>query len=140
LAPAKLKAFEIDEASRRVKIIVSTDQLSLAIGKRGQNARLTSKLTGWQVDIEAEVVVHKGFEEKVAEAVDSLATIPGISREQADVLVHHGLTRLEDLLLADVTDLSGIPQLGDQSSAILDAARAEAARRTLNVGETPVSG
>ena len=53
LAPAKLKAFEIDEASKRVKIIVSEDQLSLAIGKRGQNARLTSKLTGWQVDIEA---------------------------------------------------------------------------------------
>jgi len=57
LAPAKLKAFEIDEANRRVKILVSEDQLSLAIGKRGQNARLTSKLTGWHVDIEHEAVV-----------------------------------------------------------------------------------
>src|SRR3984893_16695889 len=85
LAPAKLKAFAIDESNKRVKIIVSEDQLSLAIGKRGQNARLTSKLTGWQVDIEAEVVVTKGFEEKVAEAVELLASIPGISREQADV-------------------------------------------------------
>src|SRR5437667_1724595 len=140
LAPAKLKAFEIDEANKRVKIIVSEDQLSLAIGKRGQNARLTSKLTGWQVDIEPEVVVTKGFEEKVAEAVDSLATIPGISREQADVLVHHGLTRLEDLLQADASDLAGIPQLGDQAAAILEAVRAEASRRTLKVGETPVSG
>jgi len=140
LAPAKLKAFEIDEANKRVKIIVSEDQLSLAIGKRGQNARLTSKLTGWQVDIEAEVVVTKGFEEKVAEAVDSLAAIPGISREQADVLVHHGLTRLEDLLQADISDLAGIPQLGDQATAIMEAARAEAARRTLKVGEAPVSG
>src|SRR5712675_2506170 len=83
LAPAKLKAFEIDETTKRVKIVLSEDQLSLAIGKRGQNARLTSKLTGWQVDVEPEVVVTKGFEEKVAEAVDSLATIPGISREQA---------------------------------------------------------
>jgi N utilization substance protein A len=123
LAPAKLKAFSIDEANRRVRIIVSEDQLSLAIGKRGQNARLTSKLTGWQVDIEAEVVVTKGFEEKVAEAVDSLAAIPGISREQADVLVHHGLTRLEDLLQADVTDLAGITQIGEQAAAIMDAAR-----------------
>jgi len=140
LAPAKLKAFEIDEANKRVKIIVSEDQLSLAIGKRGQNARLTSKLTGWQVDIEAEVVVTKGFEEKVAEAVDSLAAIPGITREQADVLVHHGLTRLEDLLQADVSDLAGIPQLGDQAGAIMEAARAEAARKTLKVGEAPVSG
>src|ERR1051325_823646 len=64
LAPAKLKSFEVDEANKRVKILTSEDQLSLAIGKRGQNARLTSKLTGWQVDIEAEQVVTKGFEEK----------------------------------------------------------------------------
>jgi N utilization substance protein A len=140
LAPAKLKSFEVDEANRRMKILVSEDQLSLAIGKRGQNARLTSKLTGWQVDIEAEVVVTKGFEEKVAEAVASLAAIPGLTREQADILVHHGLTRLEDLLQADLSDLAGIAQLGDQAAAILEAARAEAARRTLNVGETPVSG
>src|SRR5687768_4546266 len=63
LAPAKLKSFEVDEQSRRVKIWVSEDQLSLAIGKRGQNARLTSKLTGWQVDIEAEAVAIMGFEE-----------------------------------------------------------------------------
>ena len=140
LAPAKLKAFEIDEARKRARIMVSEDQLSLAIGKRGQNARLTSKLTGWQVDIEPEVVVTKGFEEKVSEAVDSLAAISGISREQADVLVHHGLTRLEDLLQAEESDLSGIPELGDQAAAIMEAARAEAGRRTLKVGETPISG
>jgi N utilization substance protein A len=140
LAPAKLKAFEIDEATKRVKIIVSEDQLSLAIGKRGQNARLTSKLTGWQVDVEPEVVVTKGFEEKVAEAVQSLAAIPGITREQADVLVHNGLLRLEDLLQADISDLSGMPQIGEQAATILESARAEAARRTLKVGEAPVSG
>src|SRR4029077_7268174 len=57
LAPAKLKAFELDESRKRVRILTSEDQLSLAIGKRGQNARLTSKLVGWQVDIEAEYVV-----------------------------------------------------------------------------------
>ncbi len=83
LAPAKLKAFEIDEANRRVKILVSEDQLSLAIGKRGQNARLTSKLTGWHVDIEHEAVVTMGFEEKVAQAVEAVASIPGISQDTA---------------------------------------------------------
>jgi predicted RecB family nuclease len=91
------------------------------------------------VDIDAEHVVTKGFEEKVAEAVESLAAIPGITREQADVLVHHGLTRLEDLLQADESDLSGIPQIGEQASTILESVRAEAARRTLKVGETQVS-
>ncbi|MCW5551166.1 MAG: transcription termination/antitermination protein NusA [Verrucomicrobiae bacterium] len=134
LSPAKLKMFEIDDASKRAKIIVSEDQLSLAIGKRGQNARLTSKLTGWQVDIEAEVVVTKGFEEKVAEAVESLAAIPGISRENADALVHAGLTRLEDLLQADTSDLADIPQVGEQADAVMEAARAEAERRKIQLG------
>jgi transcription termination/antitermination protein NusA len=140
LSPAKLKNFEVDEARKRVRIITSEDQLSLAIGKRGQNARLTSKLTGWQVDIEAEHVVTKGFEEKVAEAIESLAAIPGISREQASVLVNNGLRRLEEILQADESDLAGIPEIGDQAAAVLEAARAEAAKRTLKVGETPVSG
>ena len=135
LTPAKLKNFEIDEARKRVKIITSEDQLSLAIGKRGQNARLTSKLTGWQVDIEAEHIVTKGFEQKVAEAVEALASIPGIAREQADILVHHGLTRIEDLLQADEADLAGIPEIGAQASSILEAVRAEAAKRTLKIGE-----
>lgn len=134
LSPAKLKNFEVDEARKRVRIITSEDQLSLAIGKRGQNARLTSKLTGWQVDIEAEHVVTKGFEEKVAEAVEMLAAIPGITREQADALVHAGLTRLEDLLMTDESDLSGIPQVGDQAAAILKAAREEAERRKIQLG------
>src|SRR5690349_16535509 len=94
LSPAQLKAFELDEARKRVKITVAEDQLSLAIGKRGQNARLTSKLTGWQIDIEPEAVVHVGFEEQVAHAVEALASVPGISREAADALVHHGLASL----------------------------------------------
>ena len=137
LSPATLKSFELDEVRKRARIIVSDDQLSLAIGKRGQNARLTSKLTGWQVDIEAEVVVAHGFEEKVAEAVELLAAIEGITREQADALVHAGLTRLEDLLQAEESDLAEIPQIGDQAGAVLNAARAEALRRKSKDGEAP---
>ena len=94
--------------------MVSEDQLSLAIGKRGQNARLTARLTGWEVDIDAEHIVTKGFNEKVAEAVDTLAAIPGITREQADALVHAGLTRIEDLLLAEAGDIADIPQIGER--------------------------
>jgi transcription termination/antitermination protein NusA len=136
LSPAKLKTFEVDETRKRVKILVSPDQLSLAIGKRGQNARLTSKLTGWQVDIEAEHVVSMGFEEKMAQAVHALAAVPGITQEQASVLVNSGLTSLEALLQAEVADLADIPQIGDQAAAILEAAKAEAGRRTLKVGES----
>jgi predicted RecB family nuclease len=83
------------------------------------------------------VVVTKGFEEKVAEAVDQLAAIPGITREQADLLVHSGLTRLEDLVEAEESDLAGIEGLNSHTGSILEAARAEAARRTLKVDESP---
>ncbi len=134
LAPAKLKGFEVDEARKRIRILTSEDQLSLAIGKRGQNARLTSKLVGWQVDIEAEYIVTKGFDEKVAEAVELLAAIPGIAREQADALVHAGLTRLEDLLSADESDISDLPQIGEQAGAVLKAARDEAERKKIQLG------
>jgi len=139
LEPAKLKSVELDEVRKRVKVLVSEDQLSLAIGKRGQNARLTARLTGWEVDIDAEHIVTKGFDEKVAEAVAAIAAIPGISSEQADALVHAGLTRLEDLLSAEAGDLADLPQIGETAAAVLEAARAEAERRTLKVGEAPAN-
>ena len=135
LAPALLKSMEVDEARHRVKILVGDDQLSLAIGKRGQNARLTSKLTGWQVDIDAEQSMVVGFDEQVAQAVKAIAAIPGITPEQADALVHHGFVRLEDLLQAEAADLVDIASIGDQAATVLEAARAEAGRRTLKVGE-----
>jgi N utilization substance protein A len=134
LNPAKLKTFEIDEARKRVKIIVSEDQLSLAIGKRGQNARLSSKITGWQVDIEAEVATAIGFDEKIAQAVQGLATVPGISQAHADALVHHGITSLDVLLQAEVSDLAEMPEIGEAAAAVLEAAKAEGAKRSFAVG------
>src|SRR5476649_1691460 len=115
LEPAQLKSIELDEARKRVKILVAEDQLSLAIGKRGQNARLTAKLTGWEVDIDAEHIVTKGIDEKIADAIEALATIPGVTREQADALVHNGVHRLEDLLSAEAGDISDIPQIGENA-------------------------
>ena len=134
LEPAQIRSIEMDEQRKRVHVLVAEDQLSLAIGKRGQNARLTARLTGWEVDIDAEHIVTKGFDEKVAEAVEHIAAIPGITREQADALVHAGVTRLEDLLQAEPGDIADIPQVGENAAAILDAARAEMGRRQLTVG------
>ena len=140
LAPAKLKSFDVDEANRRVRILVSPDQLSISIGKRGQNARLTSKLTGWEVDIEAETTTTLGFEEKVAQAVKSMASVPGITEAQADALVHHGFLGLEDLLQAEVGDLAEIPEVGETAAALLESAKAEADRRTLDLGAASAAG
>lgn len=128
LAPAKLKNLVIDEARRAVKILVDNDQLSLAIGKKGQNARLTSKLTGWNIDIEKEEVAELGFEAKVARAVGELSTIPGIEAEVAQLLVKSGFHSLEGLLAVDVADLSDI--LGaERAAAVHQAVSAEQERR-----------
>ncbi|MBI3882078.1 MAG: transcription termination/antitermination protein NusA [Verrucomicrobia bacterium] len=136
LAPAKLKSFELDDANKRARILVSDDQLSLAIGKRGQNARLTSKLTGWHVDIEAEQVSIVGFEQKVAGAVKALAAIPGLTEAQASVLVHAGFLNVETLAQAGVEDLKEIPEIGEQAEAVVAAVKAEAERR----GKDPSNG
>ncbi len=133
LEPAKIKSIEINETTKRVHVLVSEDQLSLAIGKRGQNARLTAKLTGWEVDIDAEQVFTKGFDEKVAEAVELIAAIPGVTREQASALVNNGVLRLEDLVQAEPGDIADIAGIGENAAAILEAARAEAGRRSLPV-------
>ena len=129
LAPAQLKRVEIEQDKKRAHILVDPDQLSLAIGRRGQNARLTSILTGWQIDIDPEEEVRVGFEEQVAGAVDALAAIPGIEKEQADALVHAGLLTLDALINVEAGDLADIPGLADHAQSVLAAARVEKERR-----------
>lgn len=136
LAPAKLKSYLVSEERKRVIVQTTEDQLSLAIGKRGQNARLTSRLCGWQVDIELEVAAKMGFDEKVAEAVRQIAAIPGILPAQANALVNAGFHSFSDLTQAEEADLAAIPQIGEQAAAIIEAVSAENARRAPNNGET----
>ena len=104
LAPAKLLRLEVNELENAVNVIVEADQLSLAIGKKGQNARLTAKLTGWKVDIQKDEA-DISFEEKVARAIDQLATVEGIGRDHAEQLVGAGFLTLEGILAADIQDL-----------------------------------
>src|SRR5260221_1099254 len=121
LAPAKLKNFILDEARKSVKIIVDPDQLSMAMGKKGQNARLTSKLTGWNIDIEKEeTAADIGFDEKVKRAVDKLATVPGIERGVAETLVKSGFHSVEGLLAVELNDLKDI--LGEEKAAAVHQA------------------
>jgi N utilization substance protein A len=109
LSPAEVKRMEVKAEQKRVHIFVEPDQLSLAIGRRGQNARLTSLLTGWQIDIDSEEEIKVGFEEQVAEAVDALASISGIEKAQADAIVHAGLLTLDALNSVEANDLKEIP-------------------------------
>jgi len=107
LAPAKLSKIELDEETRTVTVTVEPDQLSLAIGKRGQNARLTSKLTRWRIDIrKSEEFLD--FEEKVAQAVEKLANIEVIGQEKAINLVEAGFLTIEGILAASLEDLADV--------------------------------
>jgi N utilization substance protein A len=122
LAPARLKHVEADEDTQTVTVTVEPDQLSLAIGKRGQNARLTSKLTGWRVDIQKDEE-SMDFEERVAIAVTKLATVEGIGDEFAEHLVFAGFLTLEGILAADLSDLEAIEEIStEQARAIWHAA------------------
>jgi transcription termination/antitermination protein NusA len=87
---------------------VDEDQLSLAIGKKGQNARLTSRLTGWEINIDRDTSATTAVEQKVAQAAQSLASTLPITEEQATTLVKSGFTNLEGLRDADMKDLVDI--------------------------------
>ena len=115
LAPARLKSVDIDEETRTVSVVVDPDQLSLAIGKRGQNARLTSKLTGWRVDVQKDEE-SMDFEERVAVAVTKLATISGIGDEFAEKLVFSGFLTLEGILAAELSDLAAIEGISSEEA------------------------
>ena len=129
LAPAQLDSFEIDEENRAVKILVAEDQLSLAIGKRGQNARLASRLTGWQVNIDAKQTEAQTFEDKIAQTINTFAQVEGITQETATILVHSGFHALEDLNQVEESDLVEIEGIGDQAGTVLGAIKAEIAKR-----------
>jgi len=124
LQPAKLSGVELDEAAHCVRVTVPEDQLSLAIGKKGQNARLAAKLTEWRIDINKHEQQDKlVFESKVQQAIEALAQIPGVG-DAAALLVQHGFLTLEGILAADLEDLAAIEGFGpEQAAAIMEAAR-----------------
>ena len=81
--PAELREIEVHKEEKRIQVWVAEDQLFLATGKRGPNARLASRPTGWQIDIDAKEVETLTFDDQVADAVSALTALPGITDELA---------------------------------------------------------
>ncbi len=121
LAPARLAQVEVDEDLHTVTVTVDKDQLSLAIGKKGQNARLTNKLTGWKIDIQKDEETIT-FEEKVAQAIEELAAIEVIGRERAEQLVYSGFLGPEGILAADIEDLAALEGLDTATATAIKEA------------------
>src|SRR6476469_4037315 len=108
LKPAKVKNLVFDVEKKSATISVDEDQLALAIVKKGQNARLTSRLTGWEINIEKEAPSTTAVEQKVAHAAQTLSTSLPITGEQAMTLVKTGFTNQEGLRDAEMSDLVDI--------------------------------
>ena len=147
LKPAKIKSIEINEADKRVKVTVDEDQLSIAIGKKGQNARLTAKLTGWEVDIEKDATKEQAFESQVSSATEAFKTQLGLDEETAAKLVQNGITSPQELVAGgvepgDLVDMLGIDEA--KAAEILDRAKGldkkpEPAAAAAALAEEPVA-
>lgn len=108
LAPAVISRIDIDRERKRIKIIVGNDQLSLAIGKFGQNVRLASKLTGWELDVRSKEDLEKGKEE--------LTKLKGIGKKTLEILIQAGFEDTKTLLKTSVEELSKIKGIGEKKA------------------------
>ena len=119
LAPAIISKVIVDQANRNMEVIVPDDQLSLAIGKRGQNVRLASKLTNWRIDVKGE----SRYERQKQAGYQSLLRISGLSSEIADKLYESGIGSLEEFLETLLVELEDTTRL---SASTLETMRLEA--------------
>jgi len=114
LSPAKVNRVFVDEENRAMEVIVPDDQLSLAIGRNGQNVRLAVKLTGWKIDVKSESAAAS----KADEGYQSLMKITGIGEATAERLFKAGLKSLAMLAAADSEQLASIPGIGEKTASL----------------------
>jgi N utilization substance protein A len=120
LAPAKVSKVYINEEDHSMEVIVNDDQLSLAIGKKGQNVRLASKLTGWKIDISSESEVEKTSKKVIDELVDTLK----ISEILARILHDEYLRDLKDIAKLTPEEMNKITSISiEDCKRIIDEAK-----------------
>lgn len=128
LKPAKVKSVALDEKKKAILIKVDEDQLSLAIGKRGQNARLTSRLTGWDINIEQDKSAEDEFKERVGKAARSLAASLSIEEATAVALVRGGLGSLDMLAEVEPQDIADAIGVTPEKAAEIQGAAKRASQ------------
>jgi N utilization substance protein A len=113
IAPAEVSRVIIDESNNSMELVVPDDKLSLAIGRRGQNVRLASQLTGWKLDI----ISESKFRQIEEDAISALTRIDGIDENLAKIMYKLGFRTLDEVCDASEQELSGIPGLGGAGNA-----------------------
>ncbi|MEA1947140.1 MAG: transcription termination factor NusA [Thermodesulfobacteriota bacterium] len=112
LAPAEISRVIIDEENRSMEVIVPDEFLSIAIGKRGQNVRLASKLTKWHLDVISETRYSKAMQD----GYNSLVSLPGVGISMADALYEKGFYSAEELSNSSVKDLIQIRGIAEEKA------------------------
>ena len=112
LAPAEILRVIVDEENRSMEVVVQDDQLSLAIGKRGQNVRLASRVTNWKLD----VISDSKYNERLQEDYQSLLKVPGVGKKMATSLNEIGFRSIEDIAKADEVDLASIKGISEKKA------------------------
>ena len=148
LSPAKVSQVRItDIENRRMDVIVGEDQLSLAIGKRGQNVRLATRLVGWDINIVSEEVLKKEIALQMGQMMASGAAVPitaleGVSANHAELLEEKGITDVETLAATTVDDIVDILDVSlDEAERIIGSAAAIVEARNAQIAPAePESG
>lgn len=112
LAPAEIVRVIVDEEHRSMEVVVPDEQLSLAIGKKGQNVRLASKLSGWHLDVTSE----SNYNRALKEAYEALLKLDGVGEKTALILYQEGFRSAEDVAGATVSDLTQLEDISEEKA------------------------
>ncbi|MBL7179610.1 MAG: transcription termination factor NusA [Pseudomonadota bacterium] len=134
LAPAEISRVIIDEENRSMEVIVPDEFLSIAIGKKGQNVRLASKLTKWHLD----VISESRYSEAMQDGYDSLVALPGIGISMADALYEKGFYSAEELSHASIEDLVQIRGIAEEKAQKLIETAKKYTATIDPINETPM--
>jgi N utilization substance protein A len=119
LAPAEVAKVVLDEDARRIEVVVGEDQLSLAIGRRGQNVRLASQLTGWQIDILTEAEESERRQEQFRKRTELFMNALDVDETLAQLLASENFSQVEDLAYVVTEELAEIQGIGEETAGEL---------------------
>ena len=139
LEPARVKSLTLDAERKVATARVEEDQLSLAIGKRGQNVRLTSRLTGWDVNIEKDESAAQVFTAKLNQAAQALVTALGVDATLADQIINAGFPNVEALLDVEPQDIADAVAIDLEEATRIHAAARHATSPEAATAAVPVT-
>src|SRR5215212_10211606 len=129
LAPAEVAKVVLDEESERIEVVVPDEQLSLAIGRRGQNVRLASQLTGWDIDILTEAEESERRQKEFAERTETFMNALDVDEVVGQLLASEGFRSVEEIAYVEISDIASIQGLDeDTATEIQNRARDYLAR------------